>query len=58
MDRKAMEGLLEQVAAGKIAPADAAARISVSPIRDLGYAEVDLQRDQRQGVSEVIYGAG
>lgn len=58
MERRTVVDILEEVAAGTLAPAEAASRLSVEPIRDLGYAQVDLQREERQGVSEVIYGAG
>jgi NCAIR mutase (PurE)-related protein len=53
-----MQELLEQVSRGEVTPGEACARIAASPIRDLGYAQVDLQRQERTGVSEVIYGAG
>ena len=58
MNRQALIALLEQVASGSLKAEDAAAKLATEPIRDLGYAQVDLQREQRQGVSEVIYGAG
>lgn len=58
MDRQSVLEVLEQVAAGSITPQEAAGRLAVEPVVSLGYAEVDLQREQRQGVSEVIYGAG
>lgn len=58
MNRQTMTDILASVAAGDISPDDAADRLSVAPIRDLGYAQVDLQREIRQGASEVVYGAG
>ena len=33
-------------------------KLKMKPIDDLGYANVDLHRQLRQGVPEVIYGAG
>jgi len=33
-------------------------RLKEKPFEDIGYAKVDLHRKLRQGVSEVIYGAG
>ena len=37
---------------------DAYLRLREQPFEDIGYAKVDLHRKIRQGVSEVIYGAG
>lgn len=53
-----MRELLGGVARGDVSPDDALASISLSPIRDLGFAQVDSARGIRQGVGEVIYGAG
>ncbi len=39
-------------------PVDAVAQVQTEPFRDLGYAKPDMQRGVRQGVSEVVYGAG
>ena len=58
MNRQTMMEILASVAAGETSVDDAADRLSVAPIRDLGYAQVDLQREVRQGASEVVYGAG
>jgi NCAIR mutase (PurE)-related protein len=58
LERHELEGLLNQVAAGSLSPHDAVARIATAPIADLGYARPDLDRGIRQGVSEVVYGAG
>ena len=58
MNRETMKELLGQVASGELSPDGALAKLSVAPIRDLGYAQVDMQRELRQGASEVIYGAG
>ena len=59
MDKVEMTRLLEQVAAGEVSPADAALRLKMRPIQEIGdYAKVDLHRGIRQGVPEVIYGAG
>jgi len=58
MDRDKLRRLLEDVAAGGVSPADALAQVSLSPIRDLGFAQVDTARGVRQGVGEVVYGAG
>ncbi len=58
MERRDLQELLRAVADGKVAPYEAEERLSVAPFEDLGYAKPDLQRGVRQGVSEVVYGAG
>lgn len=54
--------MLEQVAAGGLAPADGAAAIETAlrraPFADLGFARVDHHRHLRQGATEVIFGRG
>ena len=50
--------VLEAVQAGEMSVEDALLRIKVEPFKDIGYAKVDLHRKIRQGVAEVIYGAG
>ena len=50
--------LLNAVRDGRLSPADAITKLKLEPFQDLGYAKVDHHRELRQGVSEVIYGAG
>ena len=50
--------LLESVRAGETSVDDALLEIKKAPFEDIGYAKVDLHRKIRQGVAEVIYGAG
>lgn len=50
--------ILEQVQEGRLAPAEAMTRLKMEPFQDLGFAKVDHHRELRQGVAEVIYGAG
>ncbi|BBF43764.1 circadian phase modifier [Lachnospiraceae bacterium KM106-2] len=50
--------LLESVKSGKISVDDALLKIKIQPFEDIGFAKVDLHRKARQGVPEVIYGAG
>ncbi len=50
--------ILEQVKAGNLSPEDALLRLRVEPFQDLGYAKLDHHRELRQGIAEVIYGAG
>ena len=50
--------LLEDVKEGSVSVEDALLQLKKQPFEDLGYARVDLHRRLRQGVAEVIYGAG
>ena len=50
--------LLEDVKNGSVSVDDALIEIKKQPFVDIGYAKVDLHRNVRQGVPEVIYGAG
>ena len=58
MERRELRELLAAVAAGETSPSVAEARLQAMPFEDLGYAKPDFHRGMRQGVSEVIYGAG
>ena len=59
MDKAELNKLLQQVANGEISPDDAALKLKMEPIKEVGeYAKVDMHRGIRQGVPEVIYGAG
>ena len=58
MDRPALEALLGDVAAGRVEPAEAAARLARLPYADLGVARVDHHRALRQGMPEAVYGPG
>lgn len=58
MEEREARELLQRVASGDIAPDDALIKLKTAPFDDLGYAKVDLQRGIRQGVAEVVYGAG
>ena len=50
--------LLEKVRSGEISPEEAEASLKLKPFVDLGFAKPDTHRGIRQGVPEVIYGAG
>ena len=50
--------ILERVKEGALSVEEALLALKKQPFTDLGYAKVDLHRRLRQGVSEVIYGAG
>ncbi len=58
MDRPALEALLAGVAAGRVPPAEAAARLARLPYAELGMARVDHHRALRQGMPEAVYGPG
>jgi NCAIR mutase (PurE)-related protein len=49
---------LERVREGSLRPEEALSRMLIEPFDDIGYANIDLHRALRQGVGEVIYGAG
>lgn len=50
--------LLEGVKAGSISVDDAIHQLKTKPFTDIGYAKVDTHRHLRNGVGEIIYGAG
>ncbi len=53
-----LKHLLEDVKAGGVSIDEAILKIKRKPFEDIGFAKVDLHRKARQGVSEVIFGAG
>lgn len=58
MERRELRELLTAVASGDATPGEAEERLATTPFEDLGYAKPDVHRGVRQGVSEVVYGAG
>lgn len=50
--------LLEGVSEGSVTIDEALLKLKTKPFEDVGYAKVDMHRKVRQGVAEVIYGAG
>lgn len=50
--------ILEGVKSGAVSVDEAVLKLKTSPFEDIGFAKVDLHRKLRQGVAEVIYGAG
>ena len=58
MDQRAIKELLERVAQGSLPVDEALLRLKAEPFEDLGFAKLDHHRGLRQGVAEVIYGAG
>ena len=53
-----IEKLMKDVAEGKVSSDAAVLKLKKAPYEDLGFAKPDLHRALRQGVPEVIYGAG
>lgn len=58
MEQRQLRDLLARVATGEASVDEAERALRIAPFEDLGYAKVDTHRGVRQGVSEVVYGAG
>lgn len=58
MDKRDTKALLEQVARGELQVDEALLQLKMQPFEDLGFVKLDHHRGLRQGVAEVIYGAG
>ena len=58
MSQQDIRSILQAVRDQTLSPEEAMTRLKLEPFQDLGYAKVDHHRELRQGVSEVIYGAG
>ena len=55
---RSIQEILQAVRDGALSVDEAALKLKAAPFEDLGYAKVDHHRALRQGVAEVIYGAG
>ena len=53
-----LQALLEQVKTGDISLEQAEKQIKSLAFEDIGYAKIDHHRELRQGLPEVVYGAG
>lgn len=53
-----IRAILEAVKEGRMTVDEAVLALKKEPFEDIGYAKIDLHRGIRQGVPEVIYGAG
>lgn len=58
MNKSEMKDLLTQVAAGAVQVDDAILKLKQEPFDDIDIAKLDNHRGLRQGIGEVIYGAG
>ena len=50
--------ILAAVQSGELSVEDALLKLKIAPYADVGFAKIDFHRKIRQGVPEVIYGAG
>lgn len=58
MEQKTLRALLRAVASGTVDVESALLKLKEAPVEDLGFARIDHHRAVRQGIAEVIYGAG
>lgn len=58
MNRQETLNILSEIKNGALSPEDALGKLYKEPFEDLGYAKIDYHRELRQGIPEVIYGAG
>ena len=58
MEKNEIKQMLQKVADGTISVEDALFNLKTEPFQDLGFAKIDNHRSLRQGIAEVIYGAG
>lgn len=58
MEQNELKNILKQVADGTIDIDTAVLKFKNQPFEDLGFAKIDTHRGIRQGIGEVIYGAG
>ena len=58
MNRDEVRRLLESVAAGRVPVESALADLSLPGVEDLGFAQVDHERESRCGFPEVVFGQG
>ncbi len=58
MNKEELKNLLSNVADGSVSVGDALVKFKAAPFEDMGFAKPDYHRAVRQGIAEVIYGAG
>ncbi|WP_319579675.1 nickel pincer cofactor biosynthesis protein LarB [uncultured Methanospirillum sp.] len=58
MDKHKIRTILKQVADGSLSVDEAILQFRTEPFEDMGFAKIDHHRGLRQGIAEVIYGAG
>ncbi len=58
VDREAIRAVLERYRAGEATAEESVEALSRPPYEDLGFAQIDHQRELRQGFPEVVYAGG
>ncbi len=58
MDQDDLRAVLDGVSKGSVSVDEAVLRIKMAPFEDLGFAKVDSHRGVRQGIPEIVFGAG
>lgn len=58
MSKENILGILRDVESGRLSSDDALLKLKIEPFQDIGFAKIDTHRALRQGIAEVIYGAG
>ena len=58
MDKRHLNQLLQQVAAGKVSPAEAYEVLKTLPFQDLGFVNIDQHRNIRTGYPEAVFCQG
>ena len=58
MNQQQIRSLLTRVAAGETSVDEAILSLRSAPFEELGFAKIDHHRGLRQGVAEVVFGAG
>ena len=58
MNKNKTLSILNKIKTGDLTPEEALLKLRTEPYEDLGYVKLDHHRELRQGVAEVIYGAG
>ncbi|MCL2254285.1 MAG: nickel pincer cofactor biosynthesis protein LarB [Lachnospiraceae bacterium] len=58
MTQKQTLEMLDKIKNGELSPEEAVLKLRMEPFEDLGYVKLDHHRELRQGIAEVIYGAG
>lgn len=58
MGKQEIFDVLRRVSEGALSPEEALLKLKLEPFEDLGFATLDHHRELRNGVAEVIYGAG
>ena len=58
MNKEELKELLNKVQTGEKSVDEAVMELRMGPIQDIDIAQLDMHRGLRQGIGEVIYGAG